>query len=541
MLVGSISFARAAAGDDRLDVPPSGLVPTTARLSEILKAHQAAIGTRSPGAIDSVVETWTLVEAGLSGTEELQRSGTNYHSRIVEGPFADEYGQDGAQRWHQDSNGFSSLTTGSDMRSFYGTRVLGDAADPKNDVTVLGQTSGAHAAYVVEVKLPDSKHPEFVFYDKANAQIVRDEFVFANRRIVGTFDDFRATGGISRAWHIHDTDGRPELDDDLLLRSLQYGVSLPPETFEIPPNRPTVSDATTVMRLPARPMWLNFYFRKLWGGYLVRMDVGGRGLDFLIDSAASRSIIDWDVAHEMGLPTYGQTTRLADGTAVAYRTTIAHAMVGGISLHNFALDSERFAYQPDPTTKIVGVLGYDFFAANVLHFDFVDGTIDALPLADFGAVAPVKDGVDIPYALDNGLPLVSVFLGDAFTAHAVLSTSMPFSMILGSFVAAHPDQTRDVSGKPHGEGTIPLADAGTYGLNVEHWTALLSHFRFAISDYKGVGVESTNAPLVVNDQPIDALIGIDYLHYYDLYFDYPYGRLIVKPNAIFFKTFKKDG
>lgn len=266
----------------------------------------------------------------------------------------------------------------------------------------------------------------------------------------------------------------------------------------------------------------------------MRLDVAGRGLDFLLDSAADQSIIDRDVAQAMGLPTYGQPTRLADGTRVQYRTTISHASVGGIQLDNFAVQRETFGYEPDDATKIVGVLGYDFFAANVLHFDFANGVVEALPLAEFGSAQPVKGGVDIPLIIDDGTPLVRVGIGDTIVQDAVLSTSMPFSMIFGSFVQAHPDEARDVSGGKHGEGILPFADSGTYGVKFEHWVSSLSHFRFAISDYQQVGVEATNLPLVLHDRPIDALIGADQLHYYDLYFDYPYGRLIVKPNAIFF-------
>jgi hypothetical protein len=107
-------------------------------------------------------------------------------------------------------------------------------------------------------------------------------------------------------------------------------------------------------------------------------------------------------------------------------------------------------------------------------------------------------------------------------------------------VAAHPEEVHDASGKAHGTSVLPFADEGSYGTKVQHWTSEISNFRFAILDYQRVGVETTNAPLVVKDQSVDALLGADYLHYYDLYFVYPYGRLIVKPNAIFFSTFKKD-
>lgn len=535
-----MAAARAAQPADPLDAQPAGLTPTTARLADILAAHVKAVGALPAGAKDTVAEHWAFTDSGLAGTEDLQRAGTDYHSRIVAGPFVDEFGQYGSTRWHKDPNGFTSSTTEIDERSFYANRVVEDAADPKNDVTVLGETGAPRPAYVLQVKREGYKHPEFVFYDKVSAQVVRIESVAGKRRLVATYDDFRTTDGISRAWHVHDTDGRPQLDDDWRLETLQYGAATPDQAFQMPPNTPKISQATAKMPLPARTIWERFSGGALWGGFLVRVNVNGRGLDFLLDSSSSRSIIDWNVAREMGLPAYGQATRLADGTPVAYRTTIAQASVGGISLSDFAIDSEDFAWAPDQATKVVGVLGYDFFAANVLHFDFTGGTIEALPIADFAQPSPVAGAVDIPFSLNDGLPFVGIGVGNTITRKALLSTTMPFTLILGSFVEAHPDDVRDTSGGKHGQQIVPLADEGTYGKTVEHWSALVSHFRFAIGDYQQVGVVTTNADITLRDQPVDALLGVDYLEFYDLYFAYPYGRILVKPNALFFKTFKKS-
>lgn len=525
---------RAAAGQaaTQIDQPPSGLVPTNVSLAQILANHEKAIGTRAAGQRDSVVEHWTFIDSGMSGTEDLQRDGTDYHSRIVYGPFVDEYGQHGESRWHQDANGFTCATTEIDERSFYATRVTEDAADPKNDASVLGKTLGADPAYVVSVKRPGKKHLEFVFYDADSAQVVRVEAPTDKRRLIQTFDDFRVTDGISRPWHVHDTDGRPELDDDWKLMSLQQAVNIPESTFEMAPNAPHVSPPAAPSQLPGKMML---------GAYIVRLQVAGRGLDFLLDSSASESIIDWDVAREMGLPDYGHVTHLPDGTKVPFLTRFVQATAGGVALDNFTLTSEDFAYQPSESTKVVGVLGYDFFAANVLHFDFANGIVEALPVAQFASGNPTGASVDVPFTLDDGLPFVHAGIGDVITHRAVLSTIMPFSFILGSFVDAHPSEVADSSGKTHAAGILPVAGADSYGVKMEIWSAQVSHFRFALSDYQRVHIPATNFPLMVGDDSIDAIIGTDYLKFYDVYFDYPYGRLTVKPNALFFKTFKPNG
>ncbi|HEY5425202.1 MAG TPA: aspartyl protease family protein, partial [Candidatus Tumulicola sp.] len=432
--------------DAALDAAPTGLVPSSAKLSDVLAAHDRAVGNAAAEAGKTVAERWIFTSAGIAGTETLERSGLNYHSRIAEGPFVEEYGQYQGTRWHQDANGFTSATSEIDARSFYAVRVLEDAADPKNDVTILGETTGAQPAWVFQIKRPGYRHPEWIFYDKASAQVVRVEFVSSRRRIVETYDDFRTTDGFVQAWHIRDTDGRPELDDDWSLQSVRHGVPLSDAIFQMPPHRPTVSHVTAATDIPDRTTR---------AGFVVRVNLDGRGLDFLLDSASDESILDRNVAHDLNLPTYGQTTKLADGRPVTYRTTLADADVAGIHLRNFTVSCSDFAYDPDSRIRIVGVLGYDFFAANVLHFDFANGRIEALPTPPFTQAAPVAGGIEIPLTIDDGVPLVPMYVGNTLATAVVLDTALPFSLISGTFAAEHPADVVDRSHGDHASGMVP--------------------------------------------------------------------------------------
>jgi hypothetical protein len=523
-------FPADAASDPKLDQPPAGIVPTTIRLAEILAAHEKAVGAVPAGTPNTVVERWEFVDTGLAGIENLVRSGTDYRSTIEAGPFVERFGQHSGERWHQDANGFTNPTTGVDDRSFYAIRVLEDAADPKNDVTVLGETTGAHPAYVLQVKRPGGHHFEWIFYDKATWQVDRVELSASGRRIVETYDDFRATKGVTQAWHVHDTDGRPELDDDYTLQSLQQGVPVDASAFQPPPHAPTVSRVTQTAAIPAQTHR---------AGFVVRMMVNGRGLDFLLSSGAERSVIDRDVARDLHLPTFGQTTQLADGKPVSYRTVIADGDVGPIHLHNFVFDSERFVYQPNDSTKVVGTLGSDFFAANVLHFDFENGTLEALPVLGFDQVHPVDGAFDIPLDVDDGTPFVTLRIGDTIAAHSILETSSPYTILFGAFVDEHPAQLEDVDTRiGHRRTVVPFADDGAFGTEAEVWEANVKDFIFAITAYPAAGVVATNYPYTLHGENVEAMVGMDYMCLYDLYFDYPNGRLLLKPNALFHKAFK---
>ncbi len=50
----------------------------------------------------------------------------------------------------------------------------------------------------------------------------------------------------------------------------------------------------------------------------------------------------------------------------------------------------------------------------------------------------------------------------------------------------------------------------------------------------------TNFPYSIGGDDVDAMIGLDYMIYFDVYFDYPDGKLLVKPNVYFFKKFHKN-
>ena len=516
------AVARAAQDDPALNAPPTGLQPTTATLSAILAAHDKANAQANAAKTAGIVERWEFTDSGITGTELLKRSGTNYRSQITEGPFVDLFGQYHDSRWHQDANGYTSETTQIDTRSFYAVRVLEDAADPKNDVSVLGETIGARPAWVLQIKRTGYRHPEWVFYDKQTAQVVRVEFVSSRHRVTEIYDDFRTTDGVTQAWHMHDTDGRPELDDDWTLKSVERNVSLNDADFQGPPHRPSISHVSAETDIPAQTTF---------AGFVVRLNVNGRGLDFLLDSASSTSVIDRNVAHDLGLPTYGQTTHLSDGKPVEYRTTIADTDVGSIHLHNYVLDAVDYAYNPREEMRVVGVLGYDFFAANVLRFDFVNGRLAALPAAAFTQATPVPGGLEIPLSIDDGLPLVPMYIGDTLSTNVVLDTILPYSLVSGSFAAAHPEQVVDLHPGEHGHSVVPFADDNTFGVLAEVWAAKVPHLRFALSDYINKFVFTGNFPFKMHGRDVDGFVGLDYLHLYDVYFAYPEGRLIVKPNA----------
>jgi len=505
-------------------------VPTTARLRDILAAHEKAANLKS-AALKTIVEDWQFVDSGLHGTEHLERSGLDYHSRIVTSAYTEEFGQSGQHRWHRDRNGNTSPTSDLDDTSFIAVRVLEDAADPKNDVTVAGQTTGDKPAYVLQVKRPYYRHPEWIYYDAASGNVVRVEYFQGSDRIVSTYDDFRTVDGVTQPWHVHDAWWDRALDDDWHIVSFHAGAPIAPGTFAQPANTMATNAALTRDALQAQ------FFALM---PVIRLKIGDRGLDFELNSAEPRSFIDRDVAAQLNLPTYGQATQLTTGDPWEYWTRIPDADVGPVHLHDFAIMATTFRFNPSWSTKVVGVLGYDFFASNVVHVDYANKTVEVIPEKMFAGDKPVQGGIELPFQLDDGVPFVPMQIGTAYTDRVIVNCAEPFTYVFGPFADAHADQIQEVHSQGRSRRFVPFADEGAYGTEADVWVSQVSDLLFSIADYQNLMILTTNFPYGTSGKGVDAMVGNDYLHFFDLYFDYPHNRFIVRPNKWFYETFKKS-
>lgn len=108
LLTAASSPAFARGSDSALDQPPAGIAPTTARLSQVLDAHAAAVGHLESSSGSVRTEVWAFTKAGAQGGERLVRRGSDYHSIITTGPFTEQYGQSGDARWYVNENGAGS-------------------------------------------------------------------------------------------------------------------------------------------------------------------------------------------------------------------------------------------------------------------------------------------------------------------------------------------------------------------------------------------------------------------------------------------------
>lgn len=259
--------------------------------------------------------------------------------------------------------------------------------------------------------------------------------------------------------------------------------------------------------------------------------MNGRGLDFDLDPSHRENFIAVDVAEQLHLPTYGQTVDLSNGYKASFETRLPLAQSKAFQFRNLPVRATRVAYMPSENTEIVGSLGYDFLAGNIIHIDFVNGVVEAIPAAAFAADKTLTGALDIPFLIDDGALLVPMNIGDGHTDRVMFNPSAQFTMVAGNYIAQHASSIQDLSPGHHHEGVVPFADNASYGTEAALWLSDTPVLEFANLNFQNLDVLSTDIPAPHN---ADAQLGLDFLRFYDVYFDFPDQRLFLVPNKWFY-------
>jgi len=523
-----LSFAVARADQGTEDQPPPGIQPTTISLHEVLKAHDAAVGTLAKISPSVRTESWTFTREGQQGTERIVRRGLDYHATVNSGPFVEEYGQLNNVRWYVNQNGAVTDSDRTDVSAFDMFRVLEDASDPKNDVKLLGTVASPTSAYVIEVTKPGLKHPEWVFIDTKTSLITQTQRRFGRYLIVSTYDGYQTTQGLTEPTHVHDSEGTASLEDDFRRESVAFSNSVDPAEFVKPQPREKFMNVSQPSDIDGRVTR---------GTVVVRLTIQGRGLDFELSSGDGHSYIDSDVARELGLPAFGHTTA-ADGSPIPYETKIDEAMAGNVELKNFALEVIPFHYHADADTKVVGTLGYDFLSCGLFIVDYVNHRVSVEP----NTGAPPEPGMYyLPVTFDDGRPFFTSTIASHETNNVLLDSSFLYSVIFGSFTSAYPEAVVDESnGKQHTHTIVPFADSGAYGRDIDIWIANVPDIHIGPTHYFNYKILATNYGSE-GGRPIDAVMGTRFLVFYDVFYDFAHSRIYLKPNDFFHRSFTPRG
>lgn len=497
-------------------------MPTKATLAQVLTAYEASRG-KAADTVKTSRETDTITAYGDTGSYTEIDSGDDYIETTKLGPTSTSSGRLHGQRWSHNENGYTRLMTGTHEEDERSDQALEDALHGKTggSVNLLGQVSTPVPAYVVEVNPQAGRH-EWLFFEMSTGRLVRREEARLGHRRVWTFDDFRTTNGVTEPWHQHLDDGYAGNDLDVRTQRIAYDVPVDPSELAMPVTTSPLHfpQGVTDVRLPAKIEN---------GAIIVRLMIDGRGLDFQLDSGSSGIALDPSVAHELGLQTFGERSRTIAGTFEASSAIVPRIGVGTLTLDNVKIDCLPFNYEINGQTRVVGLLGYDFFAGAVVKIDYDAGTVDAYDPASF--VAPATDAYRVPMNLDDEVPTVRATLGTSDADDFIVDSGSVFVVVFQTFAKAHPTDLPPVSYTIADKTYFPLITAQGVGGLFSLQPVTIKRFAVGdvLDDFQAYDIADSVQEFQGEDD--DGLLGYQFLRYFDVYFDYKDSVMILQPNA----------
>jgi predicted aspartyl protease len=489
-----VSFASVTA--PRALRAPERAEPTASELAA--RSRAAAGGERKA---EAERERWLVHSGGLTGTLDVVRLGADSAATLLLGPFRTERGVWHGQRWHRNDNG----------------ETIVERAEPS-------QTERALAENVVRVREPvdgwavnttyASGHVLRSFYDARTSLVVRTERSANGHTVITTYDDFRAgTGGRTRATHYFGSDDRFGTDFDYRLASDGTAPAVDPRELAIPPDRSLVDfpAGAPSVRLPARIENGRVY---------VQLSIGGRALDFLLDSGASNITLDDRVARSLGLVGYGRSTETVAGTFATQRVIVPNVRIGALALRDVVMRTAPIAENEGTRTRVVGLLGFDFLDAAGVKIDYAAGTVDALPP---GVLVAPPGSVSLELRLGGQVPVTTVTVGEATGDDFIVDTGAEFDLVLFQrFLRGHAETAHALPlprvriGNAIG-GSVPYRALELRGMT-------LGPLAFSNLD-SAVAVPSA----ALGFDTKDGLVGAGVLDRFTVFFDFAASRLYLAP------------
>lgn len=468
--------------------------PEVARLRERIAT---AVGP-APAAYSQTIH---YSSTAATGVRHITRRGSD--ERIVDDTpeMRTEYGVLHAQRWHRNENGHTVLEQP-------------DRIDTDRDRSTSTVATGDNALVITTAYKSGRRVREFI-----------EPVTFLPLRTVSTgplgtttteYSEYRAYGKRHLATHtvVRDESTQltttSELVDDL--------ESDPGEAaFAIPASRNNLRfpSGISTVALPVQ-MAPN-------GHWFVRVTIGGRGLDFLLDTGAPGIFIDPGTAGELGLPIFNRKQNNANGGAfTAGSARVPEMLVGDLTLADTIVGIAPVAGNELGNVKTVGILGFDFLFDARFTLDYAHKAITATVTSEDDGAIGAKT---IPIRLNQQIPYLTATVNGVMTDRMVFDTGSIGSMLFNQgFATRHPDA---FPARDRNDPRLTLQGVGGT-FEVERYT--IGHLLLGTTDFTGFEAFRVASSSVFSG-PLDGFIGPDFFRLFTVGLDYPHGRIQLIPNA----------
>jgi hypothetical protein len=201
--------------------------------------------------------------------------------------------------------------------------------------------------------------------------------------------------------------------------------------------------------------------------------------------------------------------------------------IGSITMDDVAVDALPFTQQNDATTKVVGLLGFDFLAGGIMKIDYQNGTVDAMP---YDTKIP-PDAMEVDATLDDGVPMIAMRVNGILGEHFIMDTGADGVVIFSGFASQHPQIIKDHSvGHFISQAYSGMSGEGVGG-EVRGRALALERVQIgsvAFRDFFTFVLENGQSSFEGEDT--DGLVGASVLSAFDVYLDYANSRVCLALN-----------
>ena len=493
-LLAAVAFCNAVAIGERYE-------PATITVQQLVAKSREAAGRLVPGGYH-IVESAKREDSAL--TEDTLELKGDYVTVVRDGPFTSSYGKVHGTKWSANENGVVAVSPNDDTVATNPYAVAIDALRTNtDDATMLGVTSDEPKCYVVELK-PRSGLVERRFYDAKTFLLRRVETSDFRGETTTDYDDYRRAFGRMVPFHSTYIDSHNIKPIDFRLSTFEPAKP-DPSVFAIPKSA-TVFDLGTASELAIPADFTR-------GGVIVRVTIAGRGLDFYLDSGASTTVINSDVARELGLTLYNPRKRQFGGEFTAAKTRVDDFALGEIHAKHFALYALPIDF-PAGEKRVVGLLGSDFFSSARIRLSFKEKTLTMQ-----SASVPIPSTwTKLPINVDEEVPMTKAAF-NGVEGHFIFDTGAFETMLYPHYFSKF---TPKSVGQPVGSVVTVSGHATKYR---EFTFSRFDLGDLAFADMLAIVAEGNTIEGVIED----GVIGRSFLSNFDIVFDYPNHTVYLSP------------
>jgi hypothetical protein len=356
------------------------------------------------------------------------------------------------------------------------------------------------------------------YIDPQTYRVLRVDDITHSGRVETDYDDFRTIGGytISFDSKTHNEVNRTQSETKIVMLEAR---TVSDADLQMPPTKPFVAFPSGVssVEIPAR-----FVLPHV----IVRVMVGNRGLDFILDTGAGGIYIDSGVARELGLKAIAERSAVTAGRYDTANAVIPEMRIGPLTMQNVAVQMGPLGWDELGDVKAVGLLGYDFIRSVGLTIDYKDKRVTAVEPGSFTPPVMTPESDILPIRLGSHQPMIAVTVNGAIAERMVVDTGWSSDMALFDYFIRRYPEAFDPKVAFRLENSQAYSGIGGHLNTKGYRLKTVDIGRYHLRDFDTLEIVSPQS----YEGTTDGVIGPGILQHFTLVFDYAGGKMYLVHN-----------